>query len=536
MRMLSASSRCLAIFAALCATSAAQDSMQLTDGRFVTGPKMSRDEHGIVIHLKAGDVRVPSALVKETSVLDESGNSEELSEADRKKMEKGLVKFEGKWVSKKSRQKLVDKRTKTTAARIAEAMKHSKWNDRYKWESKYFQFQYTIDPDIMKWWGGVMDEYYKVFSKYWGGIKPPSGFGKLDVKFFHNNEYYDQVTGMAGTGGFFRFVPPLELDFYYDRLDNDWTLNVMFHETNHYLVWLLSPNYRYPNWLNEGLAEYYGASVWNEKTRKLEVGGLLEGRLAQVQQDIIGDTWVTFDDMMPYPNIPGNYYGWAWTFVHFMMNSDYEKNFKKLLRGFPKDKHQPRKHLDYGSWRMSYHEPKEQKEIIKKFLKIKDLDKLQKEWHAYIKTLKPASARGYYQFGRSAINDGMPIKATKMFEKSLSMGYDSPMVYVNYAKALERRPKKSHTSRIQDYKLAIEQLEKAIELDPVNALFRARYAQSLNSLARYEKKGNPEVEKQRGLASELGDCVNGGYDSYSVFLALDWDVYDPVRRTKAGGK
>jgi len=516
---------------------AGQDSLQLTDGRFVTGPTMTATDDGVVIHLQHGNVSVPSHLVKEVTVVANAGMTEGLSAADKKKVARGLVKFEGKWVSAKDRDRRVKKRAKEIQDRIAEALEHSNWEKKYVSQSKYFKFHYTIDPDIMQWWADLMDGYYKEFSSYWGGIKPPPGFGKLDVKFFHNQDYYDQVTGMAGTGGFFRFVPPLELDFYYDRLDEDWTLNVMFHEANHYLTWLMAPKYKFPTWLNEGMAEYYGASIWDPKKKKLEVGGLLEGRLANVQQEILGGTWVGLEELInvPHSSFSGRYYGWAWTLVHYLMHSKkYKKNFKKMVRAFPRDESQDRERLAPGGYNMTQHPPSSQIPIIKKFLKVKSLDALEKEWHDYIKQLEPASARGFFAFGKTALRDGMPIKATRMLKKALDMGYDSPMLYINYAKALQQRPKKDKSARQADYRQAVDYVEKAIEKDPVNPLFRARYAKVLNDLARILGKGDPRVKEQRSVATELGEYVNGGYDSYSVFLALDWKVYG--ESTSAGGE
>ena len=514
---------------------AAQDSLQLTDGRFITGPKMSRDDEGVTLHLEAGDILVPADMVKEASVADDSVANASLSAKDRKRIERGQVKFEGKWMSKKQRDEKVAKRSEEIRKQIEEALKRSKWDNRYSMESKHFKFQYTIDPDIMNWWAELMDEYYDVFSKFWGGLRRPQGQGKLDVMFFHDHDYYDQVTGMPGTGGFFRFVPPLELNFYYDRLDEAWTMNVMFHEANHYLCWLIEPKYNYPNWIEEGLAEYYAASKWDPKKKKLTVGGLLEGRLAGVQADILADRWVTFEDMMPYPNIPGQYYGWAWTFIHFMMNSKYEKRFKKMFRAMPKDKKLERDRTNYGNgWVMTRHTPESQKQFLKTYLKVKDLEAFQQEWYDYIKQLEPASAQGFYQFGRRALQEGMPIKATKMFEKATEMGYESPMLHLQYATALMRKPKKDKSARTVDYRLAKEQYEKAIELDPVDPLTRAKYASFLNSKGRYEDRTDPGVETQRSLANELGNAVNGGAESYSVFLALDWVPYDSSKNRKKG--
>jgi len=512
----------------LCAGAAAQDSMQLVDGRFVTGPRMVRSGEGVTLHYHSGEILVPAALVKSAAVSENSGDVVEVSAADRERLDQGLVNFEGKWMQPTKRDQLVEKRTESVKARIAEAMAHAKWNNHYKDNSKYFEFHYTIDPDILADWSELMDVYYKTFSKYWGNLRPPRGFGRLEVKFYHNHDYYDQVTGMRGTGGYFRFVPPLELNFYYDRLDHEWTMNVMFHETNHYLVWLIAPKYKMPTWISEGLAEYYGASVWDPETKTLELNGILEGRLANVQQDIRNDNWMGCEELLrtSHQGYSGRHYAWGWTFIHFLMNDrNYAKRLKRLVRALPKESADKRP-LSFPGWNMSEHTPDASVKLAMKYLKVTDLTALEKEWHEYIKQLAPASGHGYFKFGESALGDGMPIKATRQFETAIEKGYESPMLYVRYAEALWRRPKKNRDARVADLREALVQFDKALELDPVNPLIRASYARMLNRAAVAKEEPDPEVSVQRELARELSETVNGGQDSYSVYLSLDWDVYD----------
>lgn len=503
----------------LALAAAAQDSMQLNDGRFVSGPKMTRTATGIKVHFDAGDIEVPKAMVKAASVsAREDGSNEEPTAEAKRYLERGMVEFEGKWIRPEARETLLSKRNEQMQKRIAEAMEHSSWHARHQTESKYFAFEYTIDPEIMKYWAELMDGYAANFMAFWRVRKPPE---KLRVMFHHNPEKFYELTGMPeGVGGFFRFVPPLELQFYFDRLDVDWTMNVMFHEANHYLLWLVDPHFRYPPWLNEGLAEYYGASVWNEKTKKLDVGGLLEGRVAQVQQDILEDKWVTLEEMTTQPHpIGGQYYGWAWTFVHFMLNSKYEKPFRKFVIGLPKDPSLKTTRENFGEWSMQWAPPDQVQSSLKRELRVKDLADLDKEWHGYIKNMKPSSGRGYFTFGRIALGNGMPIKAKRMLEIALEKGYDSPQVYSYYARALRQVPAKDSKEREKNLDEATKQYEKVFARDPINPLDRVEYARLLNLLATARRKADPEVEKQVALAVDLAKCVEGGMWDYDVFLA-----------------
>lgn len=510
------------------AVASAQDSLQLADGRFVSGPRMTRTPHGVVVHCGAGDILVPKDQVKFASVsAREEGMADDTSAEDKAKIAKGLVEFEGRWIRTQQRDAELAKRTQAMAKRIEETIKHNKWSDRYQKDSRYFAFEYTMDPEIMKYWSDLMDGYYSTFTSYWG-IRPPAGHKKLSVKFYHDENYYVQVTGAAGTGGYFRFVPPIDLNFYYDRLDLDWTLNVMFHECNHYLVWLIAPQYKYPTWVSEGMAEYYGASVWDEKTKKLEVGGLLEGRLANVQQDILEGEWIGLEQLMaiPHAQFGGQYYGWAWTLVHFFMHTGYEKRFRQFFLGLPRDQGLKRERFaPDGLYQMTQHPADQVAIALKRDLRVSDLKALETEWHGYIKNLKPSSGKGYFSFGRTALMNGMPIKAKRMLEVAIEKGYDAPMVYFYYARALQQVPAKDSAELLVNLREAVKQYDKMLSVDPVNPLFRATYARLLNRIAQHERKADPNVEVQLKLAKELGDVVNGGAQSYEVFLETSWTPY-----------
>ena len=121
-------------------------------------------------------------------------------------------------------------------------MEHRDWAHRYKSSTQNFEFEYTIDPEVMKDFSALMEEYYKRFTAEWKITKPPN-MGKLKVCFYHDQDLYYQVSGAPrGAIGYFKFVKPIELNFYFDRNDRDLTFLVMFHETNHYLTHLIDPD------------------------------------------------------------------------------------------------------------------------------------------------------------------------------------------------------------------------------------------------------------------------------------------------------
>lgn len=180
-----------------------------------------------------------------------------------------------------------------------------------------------------------------------------------------------------------------------------------------------------------------------------------------------------------------------------------------------------RERLNFPDYVMTQHYPDE---VIAKFqrdLHIRDMKAFEEEWHSYIKQMAPSSGRGYFSFGRTALFNDMPIKAKRLFETAIEKGYDAPMVHVYYARALGQVPTRSADERKKNLEEAVAQHELVLSKDPVNPLFRVAYAKAMNSLARLERKPNPEVEKQLAMAKELGDAVNGGAESTEVFRATD---------------
>src|SRR5690606_28461218 len=111
--------------------------------------------------------------------------------------------------------------------------------------------------------------------------------------FYTDYQQFLQVSGASfGVLGYFRFVTPMDLNFFYDRTDVRFIEEVMYHETNHYLQKLLAIDFKMPHFPGESLAEFYGASDYDLETRKFSTGLVLEGRLNEVKQDLIeGEVW-----------------------------------------------------------------------------------------------------------------------------------------------------------------------------------------------------------------------------------------------------
>jgi tetratricopeptide (TPR) repeat protein len=486
----------------------AQDSLQLSDGRFLIGPKMERKDDGILVRFQNGDVFVPKDLVKTSTVLPEL-DQRNWTDEEKDKFARGLVLFEGRWVRKEARDSELEKRREKRAEKIADASERRKWRNHYVEKTKNFEFHYTIDPDIMKGYMDMMEVYFKTFTKEWN-IKKPAKIDRLKVCFYHDEDYFHQVGGAPeGVIGYYRFVPPLELNFFYDRLDQDMTTDVMFHEANHFLTHLIDLKFKYPSWVNESLAEYYGASEWDPAKKEMITGALQEGRLAVIQDAIKADEWQKLEPLIRLKHGEFNalHYAWGWSFVHYLLsNKRYENKFKSFYLALARDRDIKRVPAFYD---MKEVEADEQIRALKKYLGVKELGELEKEWHDYVKNLQPASYRGYHQAGTIALARGMPIKAQRYFSTALDMGSKNPLTHYGYGRALAQKSK---------YDEAIEQFDKAIAMDPLNGMF---YVQKAQTLRRKDKDGNKDAS---GRLIQLAKEIEP--DNYSVLIAAAQAEFD----------
>ena len=462
------------------------DDLILKDGRFIENVKVEKTAGGYNVKYKNGTVFVPESLVKDC-IMEGVDGFVPRNDKEREMIEKGLVPYKGKWVTRARRVSSIKAKQAKAKAKLEELKKHREWMNRYVRKEKQFRFEFTIDPEIFDNLGDLMDVYYKYFTKFWK-IKKPSGLGPLRVCFYHDYETFLQVGGAnKGVMGYYRHTPidQLELNFFYDRIDPEYTMEVMFHETNHYLTHLIDINFSYPHNIGEAMAEYYGASKWDPIGKKMKVGGLLEGRLTEVMTDIQAGEFKTLEDFL------GNKLGyadytWGWTFVHFMMSTrKYEKKFKKYFLDLAKSRSVNR---ESSRGRKTVTGP-EMIRYFKKRMGVKDLKKLEAEWHAYIQQdMKLASHRGYEKAARAAVSTQQPARARRFFRLAIENGSTNPGTYLRYADALTGSDSKEK---------AIGLVKRAIELDPFNS---SAYSK-LGRLLRPSDK--PESTRLYALALEL---------------------------------
>lgn len=469
------------------AVPARADVLLLEDGRILERPKMERAEDGVKVHFENGVVLIPSAMIEEAILENEPAFVPKTAE-ERAKTEKGLVPFEGKWVKPHKRDALIRKRIAARKAEVEEIRQHMKWKDRWREKTKHFEFEYTVAPHVCEYYRDLMEAYFKEFAKTWK-VRQPKDLGRLTVCFYVNMGDFRQIGGAGGSAlAYFRFVKPLELNFYYDRLDPDGTEQVMYHEVNHYLQLLMNPDFNMPHFPGEALAEYYGASKFDPKTKKLVTGHVLEGRLTEVKMDILAGKMLGLEKMLTTDRMYEHYY-WGWSLAHFLMN---DKRYRKKFERFVKD-------LAYGKnvrrvasiGRMTTVSMPELWAHFKRTMGLKNdeaVAALEAEWHAYVKDeLQVVSSRGLEKAATRAMNLGYRIKSKRLFKEAIDKGTMSALAYHRYAELLGRDGSR---------KEAMGYMRKAIELAPLEGVF-------YRDLGRALQREGEEEEGKRLLALAL---------------------------------
>ncbi|MEM7518085.1 MAG: hypothetical protein AAF368_14330, partial [Planctomycetota bacterium] len=362
-----------------------------------------------------------------------------------------------------------------------------------------FRWEFTIPRHVWDRYSDSLEAYYKAFTKDWR-VKRDKRKKKLMINFFGDRKEYHRTSGAPGGAlAYFMFLGDYDLCVFYDRLDGDSTEMVLFHEASHYLQKLINEKFRYPHWPSEGIAEYYGGSLWDAEKKKLAVGLIQEGRLTEVQNDISLGKYITLDSVITEEAYTD--YTWGWTLVHFLMNDKrYRKGFEKYFVGLANAKGVRR---EVGTFELRYVKPAESLRYFRECLGVKSDEafaELQREWYDYIENvLKLESTSGLEKAALSAKQGGKPLRAKRLYSEALEAGSTNAMAHHHYAQLL----KDESPSKARDL------WEKAIELDPLVGTFHFQ-------LGRLQKDKD-ERKRMMALAKELDPEV----DAWSIDLELD---------------
>lgn len=466
----------------LAAPAAAFDKLLLKDGRAVEGLIVKGEDPAVTV-LRIGKVDIPirNDLIDKTWVENLEGYVPK-NKQEEEYLRKGMVLFEGTWMSRTRRETELKKRAEADKAALAAALKRQDWRNAVTQESAHFTCKSNCTDEIRKEYLERLEAYYKYFTDDWGITLSP-GEIKGKMKFMLYRDYADflRVTGVPyGVGGFFSRADN-ELQLYHDVEDPDETRDTLFHEGNHLLTYLIDTSFDYPTWLNEGMAEYYGTTEIDEKG-KFHVGGLQYARIASLRTDKDNDQFLRLrDDILMIEQDEYGYrqYAYGWSFVHFMMTSPaYAKAFRGFFATLPKNRELETENRAYSNILGTIREPTLDSVVRALEKKVgRSAEELEAEWLDYIdQNYGELTAMAYFKAAQLALrypeDDGSHVRrAIEYLEKAIAQGIELAACYRAYAEILRKGGVLENADaavvRKPDPVKAWEMIQKAIHFDPI---------------------------------------------------------------------
>lgn len=478
------------------AQSKGEDMLLLKDGRiFVDVELVTTPQGAVTVRFENGEVPVPAHLVQEALDLD-APPAEPTSDEEREMIAEGKLLYQGKWMTASKREKLFRDEIEEKRAELKAIQDSQLWRNRQFEETKHFAFEYTVPPHIFEIYRDQLEAYFKVFAKDWK-VKPPRENPRLKICMYVTEADFLQVGGVPrGVLGYFRFVDPMELNFFYYRQDPVFTTEVLFHEANHYLQKLIDLDFKMPHFPGEAIAEYYGGAHWDVEKKKLTVGLVLPSRLVEVKTDITEGKYWGLEELVSKDEVY-EHYTWGWTLAHFLMtNKKYEKDFKKFVMALSGDKDVRRQSASIGAVSLKMVRGQEVWNTFRRYLDLdeeEDVIALEKEWHEYIdKELKVEGVRAKEAAGIRAVK-GYPrqeIRGRRLLTEAIDEGSDNPIAYQTLGELLYEKGERSK---------AAELFEKAVSLDPLEPSYTFWHGRTLKRIGQGE-----EGARLIALAKEMG--------------------------------
>jgi hypothetical protein len=478
---------CLAALAAL----AHADRLVTHDGRILEVKKARQLADGSYqLVFESGEIRCPGRFVASVEIEGDMSDYAPANEDERKKLASGYVRYRGRWLGKAAYQAELQKQAELTKARTAELSAHAKFHDGWVKETKHFRIQSNTSPEILDHYAELLETYYDLMDQR-VGIDPSPMLKKTKMKvslYKSRPEFTDLTQVPPGVAGFFNSGLG-ELQFYHDYQDPEISEWIALHEGTHLLTFLIEPQADPCIWINEGVADYFGAAtVARSKKGKLEIkpGQLLLERVLTVQQAMADESYIPLEKLffVPDEEFQAFEYAHAWSFVYFLNTArpEYEKAFKKFFKELYTIAKGVAFELEetggqYGGTKRV--PPQEVRRLLLDKLGLKDAVKLEEEWKAYITAIPIDAPQARFRRGLerlySADEPQTLTQAVEDLEAAIQGGVEDARAF--WARAALQLIVKG------DEKAAIADCRKAVELAPLHGGYRSNLAQILAGLA-----------------------------------------------------
>ena len=525
---------------AVLAPGAAADRVVTEDGRILSPKKAREAGAGYKLTFEHGEITLPDrSQVKAVEIEGDMSEYVPANDDEREKLAQGFVRYKGRWMSKPAFQDILRQEHEESRKRADVMALHSDFARAWTQETKHFVLRSNTSPEILEYYAELLESYYSLMDNRLG-IKPGPELRrtKMGVNIYKNRAEFQRLTSVPmGVAGFFHPVD-LELHFYHDYQEPAISEWVALHEGTHLLTFLIDPQYVPQIWLNEAVADYFGSAVvGRDKKGKLtiESGRVQTDRVLTVQQAIKDGNAVALEDLFTITKaeFEAFEYSHAWSFVYFLNNKS--PKYRKGFESFFKDIYTLKKGIRFNVvnyWNKSgvgkEVPPDEIQRIVLESLGVSDLKALDSEWKAYIAAIPIEAPEARFKRAYRAVFYGeMFVEDGNETQKRM----DEALADINAAIDGGIRDARAYRVRSRLHVLkgrsadARKDLEQAIEIDPLQAVYRFELGMSLisnvtvlstdNMDVQFEEKLKtaaeaPEAKVHLGLAAEL-DPTNERY-------------------------
>ena len=466
---------------------ASADRLLTHDGRMMEVKKARQLEDGSYrLTFEHGEVICPAELIASVEIEGDMSDYVPKDDNEREKLEKGFVRYKGRWWTQVAYENELRKEAEKTRERTEELAAHSDWYNALEKETKHFIVRSNAGPEILDFYADLMETWYKEFDR-WIGIDPPPRLRrtKMRVNVFKSMEdFHDNNAAGLGGGvlGYFSWNDE-SLNFYHDFEDPAFSYHVALHEGTHLLTYLIDPQVEPPTWVNEGIAELLGAAKVTVNKRgkiELEHGQIALFRILTVQEAIKDGSFIGLEKLFEFVGnpIPSDVYAHAWSLLYFLNNSS--KQYKKGFDKFFEDMYAPPKDMEvewvpFPNIQGTAKAPKkgETRRFLLKHLREDDVEKLEEEWKEFIAGIELDTPKALFERGYRSVRfwDDDTAQAMRDLNEAISGGYEDPRAY--WARGQLHMRKGGRRAAIEDY-------EKAVELAPLDPRYRSGLAGALS--------------------------------------------------------
>lgn len=435
------------------------DRVVLDDGRILEGCRAERSEQALFLRFPHGRLRVEPTRIKEI-VRDIDDTCAPSNDFERRQLAKGLVFFEGSWCSKKRRDAILEERRSKREARLEKLTARLEWENAWRRNTAHFEVKTNTSEELLDYYAGLVEDFFEGFCKRWGPAASRGMKGRRPVVEIYRSsqEYYASGVPVDSEGV---FQPrEMRIRLYHDAADPRFTLDVLFHETTHLMVHLMRPDFVFPKWLDEGLAEYFGAAM-PEGGGRIAWGGVQEGRLAELRHALRDDRYLPMEKVMLVTGsrFGSLHYAESWCFVHFLMeHKKYRARFMAFMNGLVTGSGVEETLIPAARGRRHLRtvKPRVLVGFLDKKLGVSSISDLEREFLEYVYYgLPEVGARGHVALARIKIREGAFDEALDDLEAALEEGTRDPTCFIYRARIRAMRGR--YAEAAADYMRALEQ-------------------------------------------------------------------------------